>query len=67
MNIINIMQSLVVYNKLSIVYLGVNVHGDNVVQIDQNGATRFTESEQTVQLEEIGRSHKLQYVILVDI
>ena len=48
-------------------YLGVNVHGDNVVQIDQNGATRFTESEQTVQLEEIGRSHKLQYVILVDI
>ena len=48
-------------------YLGVYVHGDDIVQVDQGRAARLAEAQQAVQLEEVGGRHQFQHVVLVDV
>ena len=47
-------------------HLGVYIHGDDVVQIDQLGAASLAEAQQAVQLEEVGGGHQLENVRLAD-
>lgn len=56
-----------IYLIYSDAHLGMNVHGDDVVQIDHVGALSLTEAQQTVQLEEVGRSHQLQHIVVINL